>query len=62
MSTGFVALLFTARGKESGENLGTGVVEVWLEIDEQELAGNEQGGQGAAAAGGSIISLSIPPR
>jgi hypothetical protein len=40
---------------------GPALVVVWLEFDEEELAGYEQGGRGAAAGSGSIISYQIPP-
>jgi hypothetical protein len=40
---------------------GPALVEVWLETDDQEFAGYEQGSQGVAAASGTIISYQIPP-
>jgi hypothetical protein len=53
---------FSLPGERTWEkSCGRALVVVWLEIDEQELAGYEQGGPGAAAGSGSIISYQIPP-
>jgi hypothetical protein len=53
---------FSLPGERNWEQIwGPALVEVWLEMDDQEFAGYEQGGRGAAATSGTIVSYQIPP-